>query len=797
MDPVRLSAAVIACVLFAAACTSPNRANGPTQVRAASVDRGPVQQRITASGSVQARAPVNVQPETNGRVREVAVDVGAEVHAGDVIARLQDDSPRVAVNQAQANLLVAQAKLSTVEAGARPDDVAQAAQALNQQQLKLAAMQSQGRPEDVAAAHSAYAAQLARLNMLQRGGRPEAVQQAQSALDAAQQKLRLLQNGATDDVRQAAVSAVNADTAAVVAAEAQYAALGGSSAADLQALQSQVEALGGQVSAAEAGFTASQAALSAVKGSSQADIAAAQTAYDQAQAALRTAQAALDQANRPTQVSLAQAQAAVAAAQAQRSAAEANQTALEQKATGVCAPLINPATGQAYVTPNSTACGEAKAAAASAVQAGDAAIEATQGQLDQLTRGGAPAARVALEAQVASAAALVNATRVRLDALRTTGVAAQQAQLQAQSDLALSQLTSARESLKSAQARLAAAQDGTLDAQRKAVQSQLTASRSKLTADQSHLEELVAGPPPEEVQVAQDAVDQAVQQVALVSQPATDSEIAAQQALVEQTYQQVRKAAQPYTEYDIAQQQAAVAQAEAALRARQTPYTEQDLTTAQAQVEQAQSALDQAVLTLANTQVLAPVDGYVADRQVSAGALVSPQTSIVTLTPPSLLVNATVDDTSLGAIHVTQPVTLQVSAYPNLMFEGTVGAVAPTVDPKTHTASVRIDPVDTQHLLRPGMLAMITFVVMKPDVLVVPRDAVQGSVTPGAVTTVVTVEDSRANVTTVHLGQVDEQVAEVASGLSPGELVVTPNQNTLKTGDPVLVLPAVVHDVAR
>ena len=102
-----------------------------------------------------------------------------------------------------------------------------------QQQARLAGMQAQGRPEDVAAAQSALAAQNAKLNLMLSGGRPEAVTQAQAAVDAAQQKLALLQKGATDDVRQAAVSAVSADVEQVTATEAAYAALGGTSAADL------------------------------------------------------------------------------------------------------------------------------------------------------------------------------------------------------------------------------------------------------------------------------------------------------------------------------------------------------------------------------------------------------------------------------------------------------------------------------------------------------------------------------------------------------------------------------------
>ena len=52
-----------------------------------------------------------------------------------------------------------------------------------------------------------------------------------------------MQKGATDDFRQAAQSAVDSDKAALASAEAAYAALGGSTAADLQAAQSQVDTL--------------------------------------------------------------------------------------------------------------------------------------------------------------------------------------------------------------------------------------------------------------------------------------------------------------------------------------------------------------------------------------------------------------------------------------------------------------------------------------------------------------------------------------------------------------------------
>ncbi len=331
-------------------------------VPAVPAQRGDIRQTLSFSGDVRARDQITVLPKASGRVQRVLVDIGASVHTGDVIAELEQDSPEIQVLQARANLAAAQAKLATVQAGGKADDIAAAQEALAQQQARLAALQAQGRQEDVAAAQAGVAAQNAKLNLMLAGGRPEAVAQARAGVDAAQQKLALLQKGATDDVRQAAASAVNADLAQVAATEAAYAALGGTSAADLQSLQSQVDALNAQVNAAQTTVSSAQTALDSQLGSSAADVQSAQSAFDQAQAQLNAAQAALNQANSPTQASIAQAEAAVATAQAQRAAAEANQTALEQKVAGVCAPFISGLDGHTLKDPNGTACGDAKAA---------------------------------------------------------------------------------------------------------------------------------------------------------------------------------------------------------------------------------------------------------------------------------------------------------------------------------------------------------------------------------------------------------------------------------------------------
>jgi multidrug resistance efflux pump len=251
--------------------------------------------------------------------------------------------------------------------------------------------------------------------------------------------------------------------------------------------------------------------------------------------------------------------------------------------------------------------------------------------------------------------------------------------------------------------------------QRKSAQSQLDAARQKLTADQSHLEQIVAGPSDEQVQIAQNAVDQAAQALALAEQPNTQSMVAGQRALVEQANQALLRAEYPYTDYDLQQQQHAAAHSAAALAARENPYTDQDIATAQAQVEQAEAAVQQAELALQQTKIIAPIDGSVGERLVNPGALVSPQTPVVTLIPPDVEVDTSVDGTKLTMVRTGDPVRITIPAAPNQSFAGTVTSVAPMIDPKTQTAAVQVKPDDPRVLqMYPGMQALVTFVGASP-----------------------------------------------------------------------------------
>ena len=163
-----------------AAPAAPAATPMPPAVRVAAAARGPVAATLTYPGNVTARAQVPVYPEVAGRIKRLAVDVGSEVKTGQVIAELDTSALELTLAQAQAALDVAKAKLATMEANPRPEQVALANFNLQAAQARLDGMKAGGRPELVAQADANYKAAEARLEQARKGATPEQIAEAEA-----------------------------------------------------------------------------------------------------------------------------------------------------------------------------------------------------------------------------------------------------------------------------------------------------------------------------------------------------------------------------------------------------------------------------------------------------------------------------------------------------------------------------------------------------------------------------------------------------------------------------------------
>lgn len=175
---------------------------------------------ITASGTIEADE-VNIGVESAGRIVALPLAEGDEVHAGDVLIRLDDAVLQAQLAQARAALEVARANLALVETGARSEEVRAAEAALTQATAARAAAEKgatnaralRETPQDLTArinqAETAVAAAQARVDQVKAGPRAGEVAAARAARDQARSALVQLQTTTQTqvDIAQEAVAA--------------------------------------------------------------------------------------------------------------------------------------------------------------------------------------------------------------------------------------------------------------------------------------------------------------------------------------------------------------------------------------------------------------------------------------------------------------------------------------------------------------------------------------------------------------------------------------------------------------
>lgn len=86
------------------------------EARLASVERGDIAKSVVATGRIEPISKVEIKSKANGIVKEIAVEVGDRVTAGQVLAELDKDNLEARLREARAALAGAQASVAAAEA---------------------------------------------------------------------------------------------------------------------------------------------------------------------------------------------------------------------------------------------------------------------------------------------------------------------------------------------------------------------------------------------------------------------------------------------------------------------------------------------------------------------------------------------------------------------------------------------------------------------------------------------------------------------------------------------------------
>src|SRR6266850_1855592 len=147
---------------------------------------------------------------------------------------------------------------------------------------------------------------------------------------------------------------------------------------------------------------------------------------------------------------------------------------------------------------------------------------------------------------------------------------------------------------------------------------------------------------------------------------------------------------------------------------------------ARAQNNQSQARLDELRITLENTLITSPVNGFVARRAADAGAFVSANAPIVEVVDiQRVRLVANIIEKDLKQIGVGDMARVEVDAFPGESFMGRIARLSPVLDPSTRTAPIEVEIANDQYRLKPGMYARVGIVTdSHPNALVVPTKAV-------------------------------------------------------------------------
>ena len=204
---------------------------------------------------------------------------------------------------------------------------------------------------------------------------------------------------------------------------------------------------------------------------------------------------------------------------------------------------------------------------------------------------------------------------------------------------------------------------------------------------------------------------------------------------------------------------------------------------AQAALAAARAQLEQAEKGLADTTIRAPFDGNITARPVAAGEYVGLNNKIATVVRMgSLKLQLQTPEERAAQVKIGMSVTAHVSAYADREFTGRVTAIDASVDPASRVFIVeaRFDNAGSQ--LRPGMFAKAR--VLLPggeNAVFVPRNAILRDKTTDS-NQVFAIENGKARLRVVVMGDVDGGEVRINSGLAGSETVAVSRLNELYDG---------------
>jgi HlyD family secretion protein len=207
----------------------------------------------------------------------------------------------------------------------------------------------------------------------------------------------------------------------------------------------------------------------------------------------------------------------------------------------------------------------------------------------------------------------------------------------------------------------------------------------------------------------------------------------------------------------------------------------------QIQLEEAELAVERARITLEQSELVAPFDGVVAQTNLTVGE--NPPTTeaaIQVVDNSTFYVELAIDENDVVDIEIGQSVSLRLDALPEAEITGTIQRIAITPDEATETVvyRARVEVAPTEANIRVGMSTTATITTRElQDVLVVPNRFIRIDRETQQAFVTVQRGEGRFEEIPVTLGERNNEVSEITSGVEPGQRIVLVPRESLGLGE--------------
>jgi RND family efflux transporter MFP subunit len=187
------------------------------------------------------------------------------------------------------------------------------------------------------------------------------------------------------------------------------------------------------------------------------------------------------------------------------------------------------------------------------------------------------------------------------------------------------------------------------------------------------------------------------------------------------------------------------------------------------------------------THISSPIEGVVADVDVTIGQQISPGMLLgMVVSLDHLEIEAGVSERDIVNVKQGNRVDISTDAYPGKQFIGFVRAVGVAGLDLGKSFPIIVSVDNKSGLLRPGMIVRMNVVTLfRDEVLAIPRESLAlDRVNP----TIFVVEDNIAFERQINLGPGNGTTVVVESGISTGARLVVEGQNSLSDSVRVKVL---------